>query len=80
MALNAPYTPSTVIQSTQVSNDLVGLANGSNDTATNSMSTFRSEAFYDYVASGCVWTGDSYGASRNASMTAGVVSISVVSA
>jgi hypothetical protein len=30
---------------------------------------------YDYVASGCVWTGDSYGVTRAASMTAGVVVI-----
>lgn len=30
---------------------------------------------YDYVVSGCVWTGDSYGGSLAASMTAGVVVI-----
>lgn len=33
------------------------------------------EATFDYVASGCVWSGDSYGSTRNASMTAGVVYI-----
>ena len=35
----------------------------------------RTELFYDYVASGMVWTGDSYGGSRNASMTSGVIYI-----
>lgn len=76
MALNAPYTANTVIQSAQVSNDLVGLANGSNDTTVNSMTTLRSEQAYDNVApSGIVWSGDSYGGTRNASMTAGTVYI-----
>lgn len=28
---------------------------------------------YDYVASGCVWSGDAYASTRNGSMTAGVV-------
>lgn len=30
---------------------------------------------YDYVVSGCVWSGDAYASTRNASMTAGVVVI-----
>lgn len=30
---------------------------------------------FDHVSSGCVWSGDSYGSTRNASMTAGVVYI-----
>lgn len=30
---------------------------------------------FDYVVSGCVWSGDSYGSNRNASMTAGVLYI-----
>lgn len=33
------------------------------------------EGLFDYVASGCVWSADSVGASLNASMTAGVVYI-----
>lgn len=37
--------------------------------------TFVDEATIDYVASGCVWSGDSYGSTRAASMTAGVVYI-----
>lgn len=37
--------------------------------------TRNSESSLDYVASGLVWTGDSYGSTRNASMTAGVVYI-----
>lgn len=35
----------------------------------------RTELFYDYVASGCVWSGDSYGATKNGSMTSGVIYI-----
>lgn len=33
------------------------------------------EYSFDFVASGCVWTGDAYGSTRVASMTAGVVYI-----
>ena len=33
------------------------------------------ESFFDYVASGCVWTGDAYASTRAASMTSGVVYI-----
>lgn len=39
------------------------------------LTTYRSENAFDYVASGMVWSGDSYGASLNASMTSGVVYI-----
>lgn len=35
----------------------------------------RTELFFDFVASGCVWSGDSYGSTRNASMTSGVIYI-----
>jgi hypothetical protein len=35
----------------------------------------RTELFYDYVASGLVWTADAAGSTRNASMTSGVVYI-----
>lgn len=35
-----------------------------------SLSAIRSEMEFDYIASGGVWSGDSYAASRNASMTA----------
>lgn len=73
MSLNAPYTPNTVIQSTQVGNDIIGLANGSNDTAANSIVNHWTDDFFDHVASGCVWSGDSYGSTRNASQTAGVI-------
>ena len=34
------------------------------------LTTMRDELGYDYVVSGGVWTGDSYGSTRNASMTA----------
>lgn len=36
--------------------------------------------FFDHVASGCVWSGDSYGSTRVASMTAGVVYVSGIRA
>jgi hypothetical protein len=55
MALNAPYTTNTVIQSTQVSNDLTGLANGTNDTAANMLNNLRKD-FRDYFQTGCIWT------------------------
>lgn len=35
----------------------------------------RTELFYDHVNSGMVWSGDSYGSTRNASMTSGVMYI-----
>lgn len=35
----------------------------------------RTELFFDYVASGMVWSGDSYASTRNASMTTGVMYI-----
>lgn len=35
----------------------------------------RTEALFDHVNSGCVWSGDSYGSTRNASMTSGVIYI-----
>lgn len=40
-----------------------------------SLETIRSHLAKDFVQSGCVWTGDSYGSTRAASMTAGVVYI-----
>lgn len=33
------------------------------------------EHFFDHVSSGCIWSGDAYASTRNASMTAGVVYI-----
>lgn len=36
----------------------------------------RTEMFFDYIASGCVWSGDAYASTRNASMTSGVIYIS----
>lgn len=40
-----------------------------------SLETIRSEMEFDYVASGCVWSGDAYASTRNASMTSGVIYI-----
>lgn len=75
MALNAPYTSNTVIESAKVSDDLVGLSTGANDTTANKLSTFRDEAFFDFIISGLVWGGDSYGVNLNASMSAGSIVI-----
>jgi len=36
--------------------------------------------FFDHVASGCVWSGDSYGSTRAASMTSGVVYVNGIRA
>lgn len=41
----------------------------------STLTTIRDEHTADFVASGCVWSGDSYGSTLNASMTAGVVYI-----
>lgn len=40
-----------------------------------SLEAIRANIIFDHVASGCVWSGDSYGSTRNASMTAGVIYI-----
>jgi len=39
------------------------------------LETQAKERFFDYVASGCVWTADSPGSTLNASMTSGVIYI-----
>lgn len=52
---------------------------GTNDEDANTrlgkIDSFTNDTTVDYVASGCVWTGDSYASTRYASMTAGVVYI-----
>lgn len=45
-------------------------------TGTSTDTIGASERMFDYVASGCVWTADSAGSTRNASMTSGVVYLS----
>lgn len=44
-------------------------------TAMPDLRTQHAALFFDHVSSGCVWSGDSYGSTRNASMTAGYVFI-----
>lgn len=44
-------------------------------TALTGVHTNNSNYAFDFVASGCVWSGDSYGSTKAASMTAGVVYI-----
>jgi hypothetical protein len=68
-----------ILTATSVS---TGAVSGTTGTFTGNVSdnsttlqTYRSEQIYDFVASGCVWTGDSYNSTRVASMTSGVVYI-----
>lgn len=69
------FSPRTKIESAKVNANFLGLADGSLDDIENSLATFRGEVFYDFVLNGCLWSGDSYGSTRVASMTAGVVYI-----
>jgi hypothetical protein len=69
------FTNNTIADPALVNENFQDLANGDEDTTANSLRTFRDEAFFDFVQTGCVWTGDSLGSNRNASMTAGVVFI-----
>ena len=39
-------------------------------------STMRAETVFDHINSGCVWSGDAYASTRNASCTAGIVYLS----
>lgn len=66
----APHlTGSTVIMA-PVDKWFTALASG--ELSTDPM---RTEHFFDYIASGMVWSGDAYASTRNASMTSGVIYI-----
>lgn len=65
----AHLTGSTVIMA-PVDKWFTALASGELST-----DPLRTELFFDYVASGMVWTGDAYASTRNASMTSGVIYI-----
>ena len=66
----APHlTGSTVIMA-PVDKWFTALASGELST-----DPIRTEGWYDFVASGMVWTGDAYASTRNASMTSGVIYI-----
>lgn len=65
----AHLTGSTVIMA-PVDKWFTALASGELST-----DPLRTELFYDYVASGMVWSGDAYASTRNASMTSGVIYI-----
>lgn len=55
---------------------------GTNDEDANTrlgnLDTFANDIALDFVASGCIWSGDSYGSTRYASMSAGIVYINGV--
>lgn len=65
----AHLTGSTVIMA-PVDKWFTALASGELST-----DPLRTELYFDYVASGMVWSGDAYASTRNASMTSGVIYI-----
>ncbi len=54
---------------------LYGIANGDLATQNNNLPYWRNKDLYDHVIEGCVWTGDNYGVTLLASMSAGLVMI-----
>lgn len=54
---------------------LYGIANGDLSTQNNNLPYWREIGLPDYVVNGCVWSGDSYGSTLLASMTAGQILI-----
>lgn len=54
---------------------LYGIANGDLSTTNNNLPLWRGYDIQDHVVSGCIWSGDSYGSTRYASMTSGLVCI-----
>ncbi len=54
---------------------LYGIANGDLSTTNNNLPLWRGYDVKDHVMTGCVWSGDSYGSTRLASMTSGIVCI-----
>lgn len=54
---------------------LYGIANGDLATQNNNLPYWRNKDLYDHVIEGCLWTGDSYGSTLLASMSAGLVMI-----
>lgn len=65
----------TSVASTGAVSGTTGTFSGNVSENGQTLQTIRSETSFDYVASGCVWSGDAYGSTRNASMTAGAVYI-----
>lgn len=52
---------------------LYGIANGDLSTDNNNLPLWRDKSIANHVVEGCVWSGDSYGVNRNASMSAGTI-------
>ena len=60
----------TLIEAAKLQSNFDDLSSGVGDLVSNSLETTRRLAMRDYLASGGVITGDSYGVNKNASMTA----------
>jgi hypothetical protein len=69
------FSPNTIIESAKVNANFTALSDGTADTTTNSLQTFRDESISNHVVSGGVWSGDNYGATLYASMTSMVAVI-----
>lgn len=61
---------STSVTATGTAQAATVISTGDIQHRSTSIETIRNETQFDYVASGGVWSGDSYGSTRNASMTA----------
>lgn len=69
------YDADTVLTKRVTISDLITLFFNNIPAGGGNPITRHTDGFYDYVASGGVWSGDSYGSNRNASMTAMVIYI-----
>lgn len=70
---NANIATSAAIDGSKLAN--TSITSGKLATAVNP-ETRDSARFFDHISSGCVWSGDSYGSTRAASCTSGVVFLS----
>lgn len=60
----------TLIESAKLNQNFTDLSTGAGDSTANSLTTWRDEGALDFIVSGGVWTADSVGVNKNASMTA----------
>jgi hypothetical protein len=65
----------SIITSKLAALSVTGAKLAANTVTNNKLAIQPSEMVFDYIASGCVWSGDAYGSTRVASCTSGVVYI-----